>query len=57
MFGAWTTWCGSQGRDHSGTKESFGRDLRAAVPRVKKVRHTEGGGRDFYYEGVALKPT
>jgi putative DNA primase/helicase len=57
MFSAWVAWCGTQGRDHAGTKESLGRDLRAAAPGVKKMRHRTGEGRDQYYEGVKLKPT
>ena len=35
VFVAWKTWCEEQGRDHPGTKQSFGRDLRAALPGLK----------------------
>lgn len=28
-------WCAAQGRDHAGTVQTFGRDLRAAVPGLK----------------------
>jgi hypothetical protein len=32
LFGAWCQWCQEQGRDKPGTKQTFGRDLRAACP-------------------------
>ena len=32
LFNAWKAWCDDQGRDHPGTVQAFGRDLRAAVP-------------------------
>ena len=35
LFDAWTAWCAAQGRDHAGTIQTFGRDLRAAVPGLK----------------------
>src|SRR5215471_17501725 len=35
LFEAWTDWCRTQGRDHPGTAQSFGRDLRAALPELK----------------------
>ena len=56
IFGAWLSWCESQGRDRPGTKEAFGRDLRAAAPRVKRTRLREGDSRDYYYEGIGLRP-
>jgi putative DNA primase/helicase len=30
LFQTWCSWCKTQGRDHPGTVQSFGRDLRAA---------------------------
>lgn len=36
LFKAWKTWCEAQGRDHAGTKVSFGRQLSAAFPGVKR---------------------
>lgn len=55
LFAAWLEWCGRQGRDHPGTAQSFGRDLRAALPALEISRpRGEGGARDRYYEGVAL---
>src|SRR5690606_37764850 len=31
LYDAWKKWCNSEGRDHPGTAQTFGRDLRAAV--------------------------
>lgn len=36
LFKAWKTWCEAQGRDHAGTKVSFGRQLSAAFPGIKR---------------------
>jgi putative DNA primase/helicase len=35
LFKLWREWCTEQGRDHPGTAQSFGRDLRAAIPGLK----------------------
>jgi putative DNA primase/helicase len=32
LFEAWQDWCSTQNRDRPGTKQTFGRDLRAACP-------------------------
>ena len=55
LFIAWTLWCGNEGRNFSGTKATFGRDLRAAYPQLKKSRPNVDGKRPYYYEGIALK--
>jgi len=36
LFKAWKKWCEAQGRDHAGTKVSFGRQLSAAFPSIKR---------------------
>jgi putative DNA primase/helicase len=36
LFKAWKGWCEAQGRDHAGTKVSFGRQLSAAFPGIKR---------------------
>lgn len=36
LFKAWKKWCEAQGRDHAGTKVSFGRQLSAAFPGIKR---------------------
>ena len=55
LFFAWTQWCSYEGRSHAGTKATFGRDLRAAFPELKKSRRNIDGLRSYYYEGVVLK--
>jgi putative DNA primase/helicase len=55
IFGAWKTWCEAQGRDHPGTKQSFGRDLSAAVPGLTVAQLGSRGGRAHFYQGVKLK--
>ena len=55
IFRAWSDWCASQGRDHPGTKQTFGRDLRAALPRLKTSQPREGGERLRLYRGLGLK--
>lgn len=52
MFATWRTWCEQQGRDHPGTIQSFGRDLRAAVSGLKVIRPRVDGERDRRYQGV-----
>jgi putative DNA primase/helicase len=56
VFNAWGGWCMTQGREHTGTAQSFGRDLRAAVPGLKTARPREGGGRVREYLGLRLAP-
>jgi len=55
LFEIWTEWCQSQGRDRSGTAQTFGRDLRAAVPGLKVTQPREGGVQHRFYDGVGLK--
>jgi putative DNA primase/helicase len=57
LFDAWKAWCTAQGRDHPGTAQSFGKDLRAAVPGLKRVRRRvapDSEQRIAWYEGIAL---
>ena len=57
LFGGWKSWCEEQGRDRPGTKATFGRDLRAAVPTLRESRPRTGGrqSRSRRYEGVTLR--
>jgi putative DNA primase/helicase len=43
LFKAWKGWCESQGRDHAGTKVSFGRQLSAAFPGIKRSQPRGNG--------------
>jgi putative DNA primase/helicase len=54
VFGAWRSWCEAQGRDRAGSVQSFGRDLRAAVPALKTAQAREGEGRVRKYQGLRV---
>jgi putative DNA primase/helicase len=58
FYVAWTLWCDEQHREHKGTIQSFGRDLRAVVPglEVTQPRDPRTGERLRYYQGVGLLP-
>ncbi len=54
LFGAWVKWCQEQHRDRTGTVQSFGRDLRAAVPDLKSTYPRAEGERVRKYQGIRL---
>ncbi len=51
LYAAWCAWCQREGRDHATIKTTFGRDLAAAAPGVKRRR---GTGQIAFYEGLQL---
>jgi putative DNA primase/helicase len=55
LFDSWCEWCKAQGRDHPGTAQSFGRDLRAAIPGLKVTQPRDGDDRVRFYRGLRLK--
>jgi putative DNA primase/helicase len=56
LFDHWRVWCEGQGRDHTGTAPSFGRDLRAAVPGLASVnRRISSDERERHYEGIGMR--
>lgn len=55
LFAAWCAWCRDNGRDHSGTSQTFGRDLSAVIAGLKTSQSREGGERVRKYEGVRLR--
>jgi len=54
LYTAWCAWCEDQGRDYPGNRQSFGRDLRAAVPGLSIVQPRTFDGRLRMYQGVSL---
>lgn len=54
LYKAWVAWCGENGRDHPGTQQRFGRDLRSAVPGLVVRQRTVSGARVRTYEGIRL---
>jgi len=54
LYEAWREWCGGQGRDHTGTLQTFGRDIKAALPEVRTKQVMQDRDRFRVYEGIAL---
>src|SRR5205823_14728803 len=54
LFKIWLGWCKDNGRDHPGTVQSFGRDLRAALPGLKLTRPRSDIQRYREYEGIGI---
>jgi putative DNA primase/helicase len=54
LYEAWCSWCTAEGRQHAGTAESFGRDLRAALPELDTTQHRVDGHPTRFHRGVAL---
>ncbi|RMF20523.1 MAG: hypothetical protein D6760_11380 [Deltaproteobacteria bacterium] len=52
LYDAWRRWCESEGRQAVTTRQTFGRDLAAAVAGITRRR---GTGMRPFYEGIALK--
>jgi putative DNA primase/helicase len=55
IYQNWRKWCEDNGRRDPGTKQSFGRDLRAAVAGLRLVRFREGKNRVREYQGINVK--
>jgi putative DNA primase/helicase len=58
LYAAWCAWCSENGRRECGTTQSFGRDILAAVPGIRRIRLGAGlypdGPRPWAYVGIAL---
>ena len=54
LWEAWKCWCERENR-HPGTKSVFGRDLKAAVPTVRRTRPRKNETRSYVYEGIGLR--
>jgi putative DNA primase/helicase len=50
LFMGWRLWCQQNGRRHAGTAQTFGRSLRAVLPKLR-TRHPANGR---VYVGIAL---
>jgi putative DNA primase/helicase len=57
LYQRWRLWCENVGRKEPGTKQTFGRDLRAAVPGLKVTQQRADENRERKYEGIGLKST
>ncbi len=56
IYSAWCDWCRQHGRDHTGTEQTFGKDLRAAIPGLSVARPRTNGDRVRHYNGVGFNP-
>jgi putative DNA primase/helicase len=54
LFSAWKTWCQGRGRDHHGDEGRFGRDLRAAFPKLGVAQHRTTEGIKRFHRGLRL---
>jgi putative DNA primase/helicase len=54
LWQTWRLWCDDNGRQ-PGTKQTFGRDLKAAFPWLRMTRPRDGDSRERKYEGIGLK--
>ena len=56
LFESFRDWCRQNGRDHTGTLQTFGRDMRAVLPNMSVFRPRQSEGpRDRYYAGIRLR--
>lgn len=55
LYTAWCRWCAKNGREHWGTQQTFGRDLRSALPRLSVGQHRVHGIPVRYYIGIKLR--
>jgi len=63
LYAAYGRWCDENGREHRGTVQRFGRDLRAVVtnitdkrPRDNRFETSTQGNRPRMYYGIGLRP-
>ena len=54
-FTAWSDWCAANGRENVGTAQSFGRDIRAAIPGLRTGARGHGGSGGRVYIGFRLR--
>ena len=54
LFDAWRAWCAHTGYPHSGNVQTFGKNLRAALPEINIIRPQDNQYRERYYRGISL---
>jgi putative DNA primase/helicase len=55
LYRAWTKWCDENHREHKGTIQTLGRDLRAALPNITGGQRRSELGRERFYEGIGIR--
>jgi len=56
LYQAYNKWCDLHGRNYPGTRETFGKDLKAAFPRITTSQSSGSGERHRVYNGIKLLP-
>jgi putative DNA primase/helicase len=51
---AWQAWCREQGRDYPGVLATFGRNLRAAIPKIRDGTRLLNGKKERTWVGFRL---
>jgi putative DNA primase/helicase len=54
LFTAWQQWCAANGRDHVGTLQTFGRNVRAALPWITTKREGGRGEQERCWQGLRV---
>jgi putative DNA primase/helicase len=54
LYETYRRWCTSEGKDHPVDAATFGRDLRAAVPGLRREQVRDGSFRVRKYQGIGL---
>jgi|GEM_PF-6878810 len=55
LFAEWLRWCEAMHRENPGDCQTFGRNLRAALPHLRLERPRRGGERVRVYEGIRVR--
>jgi putative DNA primase/helicase len=55
LYQDYRVWCENNGRKDHGTKQTFGRDLKAALPALRTSFPREGEARTRYYKGITVE--
>jgi putative DNA primase/helicase len=55
IYDDYRAWAQNNGQRNPDTKQTFGRNLRAAIPSLRTVRPREGEGRVREYRGIGMK--
>lgn len=56
LFSTWKGWCETNGRESPGNQQNFGRNLRAAIPRLATISTRDKNGKPVRkYVGVRLR--
>jgi putative DNA primase/helicase len=55
LYQEWKSWCETQGREHTGDIQGFGRSLRAAEATIEQTRPRVDGNLVRMYRGIRIK--